>query len=83
MLPPIAIVDETMRRGTAAAAPGIIPLADEEPIGAATPRYVEAKQEEMQFEAARGRFDKTAETIYRGENLDQPTYRRRRLSIRL
>ena len=30
-----------------------------------------------------GRFEKTHETIYRGENLDQPTFRRRRLAIRL
>ncbi len=43
-----------------------------------------AKQEEMQFEGpTRGRFEKTHETMYRGENLDQPTFRRRRLTIRL
>lgn len=42
------------------------------------------KQEEMQFDGpTRGRFEKTHETIYRGENLDQPTFRRRRLVIRL
>jgi hypothetical protein len=42
------------------------------------------KQEEIQFEpVARGRFDKAAHTIYRGEDLDQPAFRRRRLSIRL
>ncbi len=47
-------------------------------------RRFEAKQEEMSFEAApRGRFEKTHETIYRGENLDQPTFRRRGLKIRL
>jgi cell division protein FtsZ len=46
-------------------------------------RFV-AKQEEMQFEAAtRGRFEKTHETMYRGENLDQPTFRRRGLKIKL
>ena len=46
-------------------------------------RFV-AKQEEMQFEAPpRGRFEKTVETIYNGENLDQPTFRRRKLVIRL
>jgi hypothetical protein len=37
----------------------------------------------MQFEPTRGRFEKTHETIYRGENLDQPTFRRRRLVIQL
>lgn len=43
-----------------------------------------AKQEEMQFEGpTRGRFEKTHETMYRGENLDQPTFRRRRLVIKV
>ena len=43
-----------------------------------------ARQEEMQFEGpTRGRFEKTHETLYRGENLDQPTFRRRRLTIKL
>jgi cell division protein FtsZ len=43
-----------------------------------------ARQEEMIFEGpARGRFEKTHETIYRGENLDQPTFRRRGLKIRV
>jgi cell division protein FtsZ len=47
-------------------------------------RRFEAKQEEMSFEGPpRGRFEKTHETIYRGENLDQPTFRRRGLKIRL
>jgi cell division protein FtsZ len=45
-------------------------------------RRFEAKQEEMSFEGPpRGRFEKTHETMYRGENLDQPTYRRRGLKI--
>jgi cell division protein FtsZ len=43
-----------------------------------------AKQEEMQFDGpTRGRFEKTHETMYNGENLDQPTFRRRRLKIRV
>jgi len=47
-------------------------------------RRFQAKQEEMQFEGPpRGRFEKTHETMYRGENLDQPTYRRRGLKIRV
>jgi cell division protein FtsZ len=41
------------------------------------------KQEELQFDANRGRFDKSFETIYRGENLDQPTFRRRKLAIKV
>jgi cell division protein FtsZ len=49
----------------------------------AAARY-QAKQEEMQFEpATRGRFEKTHETMYNGENLDQPTFRRRRIEVRL
>jgi hypothetical protein len=43
-----------------------------------------ARQEEMSFEGPpRGRFEKTHETMYRGENLDQPTYRRRGLKIKV
>lgn len=45
-------------------------------------RRFEARQEEMSFEGPpRGRFEKTHETMYRGENLDQPTFRRRGLKI--
>jgi len=47
-------------------------------------RRFQAKQEEMSFEGPpRGRFEKTHETMYRGENLDQPTFRRRGLKIRV
>ncbi|MCE0522743.1 MAG: hypothetical protein LV480_07510 [Methylacidiphilales bacterium] len=53
-----------------------------EPAGSS--RKFLAKQEEMSFEGPpRGRFEKTHETMYRGENLDQPTYRRRGLKIRV
>jgi cell division protein FtsZ len=51
---------------------------------ARTKRRFVAKQEEMQFETpTRGRFEKTHETMYRGENLDQPTFRRRGLKIKV
>ena len=61
-----------------------IPAPDIEPVEAPPPARVIAKQEEMQFDGPpRGRFEKTHETIYNGENLDQPTFRRRRLVIRL
>jgi len=78
-VPPVARVEETVE---------ILPLdrdppPDEEFGENRTTRYVEARQEEMQFEPTRGRFENTAETIYRGENLDQPTFRRRRLAIKL
>ncbi len=81
VLPPIAIVEETVPLEPAA--DELVPLPDEESLEFPAVRYVEARQEEMQFEPARGRFEKTHETIYRGENLDQPTFRRRRLAIRL
>jgi cell division protein FtsZ len=60
-------------------------LADSEEVALAqAQRRTIAKQEEMQFEGpTRGRFEKTHETIHNGENLDQPTFRRRRLVIRL
>jgi hypothetical protein len=70
----------------------LAPLADLDPDLTVVPmketsarqRRLEARQEEMQFEAApRGRFEKTHETMYRGENLDQPTFRRRGLKIRV
>jgi cell division protein FtsZ len=49
-----------------------------------TSRRIQAKQEEMSFEGPpRGRFEKTHETMYRGENLDQPTFRRRGLKIKV
>ncbi len=48
------------------------------------PKKYIAKQEELQFDGShRGRFEKSIETIYQGENLDQPTFRRRKLAIRL
>jgi cell division protein FtsZ len=81
VLPPIAVVEETMM--IEPAGNDSHPNPDQQPLEIPTIRYVEAKQEEMQFEPARGRFEKTHETIYRGENLDQPTFRRRRLAIRL
>jgi cell division protein FtsZ len=49
-----------------------------------TSRRSQVKQEEMSFEGPpRGRFEKTHETMYRGENLDQPTFRRRGLKIKM
>lgn len=53
------------------------------PVKAVAGRFI-AKQEEMEFEGpTRGRFEKTHETMHNGENLDQPTFRRRRLTIKL
>jgi len=61
-----------------------VPVAVAKPAEIATPRRYVAKQEEMSFEGPpRGRFEKTHETMYRGENLDQPTFRRRGLKIKV
>jgi len=60
------------------------PLAAQPSESTRASRRFEAKQEEMSFEGPpRGRFEKTHETMYRGENLDQPTYRRRGLKIKV
>ncbi len=57
--------------------------AAETPASRTSRRFL-ARQEEMSFEAPpRGRFEKTHETMYRGENLDQPTFRRRGIKILL
>jgi hypothetical protein len=74
LLPPSAV---ELEPPVTASAPGAVP-----PVKA-TRRHL-ARQEEMSFEAPpRGRFEKTHETMYRGENLDQPTFRRRGLKIRV
>jgi cell division protein FtsZ len=76
----------------AMAAEELVPLAEmeteapheQETQRAERVRRFEARQEEMSFEGPpRGRFEKTHETMYRGENLDQPTFRRRGLKIRV
>ena len=42
------------------------------------------KQEELSLETPnRGRFEKASETFWKGENLDQPTFKRRSLYVRL
>jgi cell division protein FtsZ len=64
----------------------VLSLEAEPPVktSARTKQRFIAKQEEMQFEApTRGRFEKTHETMYRGENLDQPTFRRRGLKVKV
>ncbi len=78
---PVLAAQPALPAGVYQVPAGIVP--DEEPQAAGSGRFI-AKQEEMQFEGpTRGRFEKTHETIYNGENLDQPTFRRRRLVIRL
>ena len=60
------------------------PITAPAPVPGRPSRRFQAKQEEMLFEGPpRGRFEKTHETMYRGENLDQPTYRRRGLVIKV
>lgn len=60
---------------------GQLPLMHEPVI---LPDANSGRQGELQLEqVSRGRFEKTQETIYNGENLDQPTFRRRGLVVRL
>lgn len=66
-----------------AAKPSVSPQVETVGTTPQRPKRRANKQEELPFEANRGRFDKSLETIYRGENLDQPTYRRRRLVIKV
>jgi cell division protein FtsZ len=75
---PVPVVAEAVAPVIPASVPVIAPA------NTRASRRFTAKQEEMQFESAnRGRFEKTHETMYRGENLDQPTFRRRGLKIKV
>ena len=48
----------------------------------APPKKIEAKQEVLQFDAvSRGRFEKSEPTIVDGQDLDVPTFLRRRLKV--
>jgi len=48
------------------------------------PNGSNGRQGELQLDQVnRGRFEKTQETIHNGENLDQPTFRRRGMALRL
>ncbi len=57
-----------------------------EPAPAKTPRtekFVQAKQEILQFESVtRGRFEKSEPTIVEGQDLDVPTYLRKNLRVK-
>ena len=88
IVPPIAIVEETMieepMAEEALELPDLATVADEEPLENSAPRYIEAEAGGgCSLRPPAGRFEKTHETIYRGENLDLPTFRRRRLAIQL
>jgi cell division protein FtsZ len=79
VLPPMTAEEETLLD-----VEPVAPPAPTAPVESSRARRFVARQEEMQFEVpTRGRFEKTHETIHNGENLDQPTFRRRRLTIRL
>jgi cell division protein FtsZ len=56
-----------------------------ESMGAGESQIYFSEQEELPLERQnhRGRFEKTAPTIYDGEDLDQPTFQRLGISIRL
>jgi cell division protein FtsZ len=46
-------------------------------------KYVQAKQEVMQFEPiTRGRFEKSEPTIVEGQDLDVPTFLRKNIKVK-
>jgi cell division protein FtsZ len=52
------------------------------PSDQAPPKKIEAKQEVLQFDAvSRGRFEKSEPTIIDGQDLDVPTFLRRRVKV--
>jgi cell division protein FtsZ len=52
------------------------------PADQAAPKMIEAKQEVLQFDAvSRGRFEKSEPTIIDGQDLDVPTFLRRRVKV--
>jgi cell division protein FtsZ len=52
------------------------------PADQAPPKKIEAKQEVLQFDAvSRGRFEKSEPTIIDGQDLDVPTFLRRRVKV--
>ncbi len=58
------------------------PVIVKEPI-VATEKFVQAKQEVMQFEpVTRGRFEKSEPTIVEGQDLDVPTYLRKNVRVK-
>ena len=51
-------------------------------LSKAAPKKIEAKQEVLQFDAvSRGRFEKSEPTIIDGQDLDVPTFLRRRVKV--
>ncbi|HEY8966693.1 MAG TPA: hypothetical protein VIM58_09630 [Candidatus Methylacidiphilales bacterium] len=68
-----------------AEAPAEVEVRNNAPVETGVRRSKQAKpvkQEELPFEAgSRGRFENSTETIHNGENLDQPTFLRRRMQV--
>ncbi len=65
--------------------PEIVPLepAAPKPSPAKKDKYVQARQEVMQFEpVTRGRFEKSEPTIVEGQDLDVPTYLRKNVRVK-
>jgi cell division protein FtsZ len=64
----------------------IVSPAHKTPVKEAKPsteKSVQAKQEVLQFEAVtRGRFEKSEPTIVEGEDLDVPTYLRKKVKVK-
>ncbi len=87
---PVVEVETAVAAAVAVAEPeGELPVSRVEAKPAAAPAAAArrtakpVKQEELPFDAgSRGRFENSIETIHKGENLDQPTFRRRRLAVK-
>ncbi len=65
--------------------PEVVPLEPAAPksLPAKKDKYVQARQEVMQFEpVTRGRFEKSEPTIVEGQDLDVPTYLRKNVRVK-
>jgi cell division protein FtsZ len=57
-----------------------VPIKEGKPL---PEKNVQAKQEVLQFEpVTRGRFEKSEPTIVEGEDLDVPTYLRKKIKVK-
>lgn len=58
------------------------PASSDKTVPKAAPKKIEAKQEVLQFDAvSRGRFEKSEPTIIDGQDIDVPTFLRRRVKV--
>ncbi|CAF0695000.1 FtsZ/tubulin family protein [Candidatus Methylacidithermus pantelleriae] len=71
------------------ASPSVPEATPEEPVPTLTPAAEmavtlgQSSQQELPIVPAGGRFERIAATVYKGQNLDVPTFRRRNLTVRM